>query len=168
MFERKRPGGWLHAPTQLELFAAADRRLTRVAGLAGLHIKRVEKVLPILVRGTKLLNVQATATDDLTATPVNRYTGSSRIWMNLVDLLGEAGLTVETGYRERNEVAYVPQTAHIFLYAVLAVPSVQLVTVVVTCPGGCPSPPAKAKSASWTRPWMKRQTRPQPRRRRTF
>jgi len=104
-----RPGGWLHAPANLELFAACDRRLTQVAGWATLNIKRVEKVTPVLVKGTKLLVIQAAATDDLTAVPVNRYAGTSSIWMNLVDLLSDAGLTVETGYRERFEVAYVPK-----------------------------------------------------------
>ena len=93
----------------LELFAACDRRLTKVVGWAGLNIKRVERVLPSLVRGTELLVIQAAATDDLTAFAVNRYTGSSSIWVNLIDLLSNAGLTVETGYRARYEVAYVPK-----------------------------------------------------------
>ena len=104
-----RPGGWLHAPANLELFAACDRRLTRVAGWAGLNIKRVERVHPSLVRGTELLVIQAAATDDLTAVAVNRYTGSSSIWVNLINLLSNAGLTVETGYRARYVVAYVPK-----------------------------------------------------------
>ena len=104
-----RPGGWLHAPANLELFAACDTRLTKVAGWADLNIKRVERVIPVLVKSTKLLVIQAAATDDLTAFAVNRYAGSSSIWVNLIDLLSEAGLTVETGYRERFEVAYVPK-----------------------------------------------------------
>ncbi|HEY3364695.1 MAG TPA: hypothetical protein VGK74_06550 [Symbiobacteriaceae bacterium] len=102
------PGGWLHAPAQLELFAAADKRLTRVAALGGLNVKRVERVIPMLVKSTSLLVLKAAPMTDLTALPVNRYKGTSSAWANVISLLSEAGLTVETGYRERFEVAYVP------------------------------------------------------------
>lgn len=102
-------GGWQHAPAQWELFAAADKRLTRVANWAGLNTKRVERVHARLVKGTKLLIIQAASPDDLTAFPVIRYGGSSSIWINLIELLSETGLTVETGYRERYDVAYVPK-----------------------------------------------------------
>lgn len=104
-----RSGGWLHAPAHLELFAAADRRLTRVANWAGLNVKRVERVHPKLVKGTKLLILQPAASEDLTALPVHRYAGSSSIWVNLIHLLGDAGLALETGYRERYHAAYVPK-----------------------------------------------------------
>ncbi|HEY3364663.1 MAG TPA: hypothetical protein VGK74_06390 [Symbiobacteriaceae bacterium] len=102
-------GCWMHAPAHFELFAAADRRLTRVAGLAGLNVKKVEKVNPKLVKGTKLLVIQAASTNDLTAVPVNRYARQSSIWINFIDLLGDAGLTLETGYREWYDVAFVPE-----------------------------------------------------------
>jgi len=105
----RRPGGWLHAPAHFELFAATNRRLTRVAEWANLHISRVDRVQVSLIKGTKLLIIQAALTEDLTAIVVNRYAGSSSIWINLIDLLAEAGLTVQTGYRERYEVAYVPK-----------------------------------------------------------
>jgi len=58
------------------------------------------------VKGTKVLVIQAASADDLTAIAVNRYIGSSSIWINLIDLLGEAGLMVKTGYRERYAVAF--------------------------------------------------------------
>jgi len=56
-----------------------------------------------------VLVIQAASADDLTAIAVNRYIGSSSIWINLIDLLGEAGLMVKTGYRERYAAAFVPE-----------------------------------------------------------
>ncbi len=104
-----RSAGWLHAPAHLQLLAVAERRLTRVAQLAGQTTRKVEKVHPKLIKGTKLLVIQVASPDDLTAVPVNRYAGSSAAWINLLQLLGGVGLTVETGYRERFDVAYVPK-----------------------------------------------------------
>lgn len=103
-----RSGGWLHAPAHLELFAAADRRLTRVANWAGMTVRQVERVHARMVRNTKLVVLQAASPDDLTAIPVNRYDTSSA-WINLIQLLGEAGLVVATGYREKYDVAFVPR-----------------------------------------------------------
>jgi hypothetical protein len=103
-----RSGGWLHAPAHLALFAAADKRLTRVANQEGIMVKKVERVLPKLIKGTRLLVIKAAKTEDLSAIPVNRY-GGSPVFINLISLLGEAGETVETGYRERFEAAYVPK-----------------------------------------------------------
>jgi hypothetical protein len=34
---------------------------------------------------------------------------ASAVFINLISLLGDAGETVETGYRERFEAAYVPK-----------------------------------------------------------
>jgi hypothetical protein len=95
-----RPGGWMHAPAYMELFAAVDKRLTRLAKLEGINVKRVERVLPKLIKGTRLLVIKAAKTEDLSAIPVNRY-GGSAVFINLMSLLGEAG--------ERFEVAYVPK-----------------------------------------------------------
>jgi hypothetical protein len=103
----KRPGCWIHSPAMVELFAAADKRLTRVANWAGMSAKQVAKVHARLVKGTKLVLITPAPVEDLTAIPVHRY-GSSAVF-NLVNLLGEAGLTVATGYRERYDVAYVPK-----------------------------------------------------------
>jgi hypothetical protein len=108
-----RSGGWLHAPAHLALFAAADKRLTRVAHLDHIMVKKVERVLPKLIKGTRLLVIKAAQTEDLSAIPVNRY-GASPAFINLISLLGEAGETVETGYRERFEVAYIPKSSPLY------------------------------------------------------
>lgn len=101
------PGGWIHSPAILDLFASADKRLTRVSDWMGMSVKRVEKVKPNLVRGTKLLILKPAKEGDLTAIPVVR-SGTS-VTINLITLLGEHGLTVETGYRERFDIAYLPK-----------------------------------------------------------
>lgn len=103
----RRSGCWIHAPGMVEFFAAADKRLTRVADWTTMEVKRVERVHANLVKGTKLVIIKPAPAEDLTAIPVNRYGYSATF--NLITLLGEAGLTVETGYRERYEVAYIPK-----------------------------------------------------------
>jgi hypothetical protein len=103
----KRSGCWAHSPAMLDLFAAADKRLTRVANWAGMNVKRVEKVHARLIPGTKLVIIKAAPVEDLTAIPVNRY--GTAVTINLISLLAEHGLTVETGYRERYDVAYIPR-----------------------------------------------------------
>lgn len=100
-------GGWIHSPAILELFAAADKRLTRVAEWMGMNVKRVDKVKANLLRGTKLLVLKPAQDGDLTAFPVVR-SGNS-VTINLIALLGEHGLTVDSGYRERYEIAYLPK-----------------------------------------------------------
>lgn len=103
------PVCWLHSPAHLELLAVADRRLTRVGLLGGLKDKKVQRVTAQLIEGTRLLAIQASHSNDLTALPVNRYRGGTSAWINLIDLLAEDGLTVETGYRERYAVALIPE-----------------------------------------------------------
>ncbi|MDB4897720.1 MAG: hypothetical protein JWN15_3982 [Firmicutes bacterium] len=103
-----RSGCWQHAPAQFELFAAADRRLTRVSDWAGMHVKKVERVQCTLLTGTKLLIIHPADADDLSAFPVRRY-GNSTAWVNMVSLLAESSLMVDTGWRERFDVAYIPK-----------------------------------------------------------
>lgn len=103
----RRSGCWLHAPALLNLFAAADKRLTRVARLDKIEVRRVERVRPRLVPGTKLVILKAAHAEDLSAIPVNRY--GRAVTVNLITLMSEHGLTVEPGYRERFEVAYIPE-----------------------------------------------------------
>ncbi len=106
-----RSGGWLHAPANLELFSAADHRLSRIAEPGAVSRKKVERVHCRLVPNTKLLIIKPAAANDLTALPVNRYAKSSGAWINLITLLEEAGLSVETGYRERFDAAYIPSAS---------------------------------------------------------
>lgn len=106
-----RSAAWLYGPAMLELMAMADRRLTKVAGLEGSSARRVERVKAMLIKGTKLLVVKAAPADDLTALPVTRYTGGSSAWINLISLLGTAGLTVESNWKELYEVAFVPKSS---------------------------------------------------------
>lgn len=102
-----RSGCWVHAPAMMEFFAAADKRLTRVANWSGMHVNQVEKVQAQLIKGTKLIIIKPAPVDDLTAIPINRYANAAMF--NLVTLLAETGLKVQTGYRERFDVAYVPK-----------------------------------------------------------
>lgn len=99
---------WRHAPAMIELLAVADKRLTRTANEAGQNVTKVEKVHAFLLKGTKILVLQAAPSNDMTAYPVSRYR-SSGAWINLMSLLGEVGFTGETGWKDRFEVAYVPK-----------------------------------------------------------
>lgn len=103
--------GWLHGPAHLELLAAADRRLTRVAELSGMVVRKVERVRACLLRGTKVVVIHPVGDTDRTGEPVRRYDGNSSAWINLFALLGENGLTVESGYKERYEVSYIPKNS---------------------------------------------------------
>ena len=103
----RRSGCWVHSPAMVDLFAAADKRLTRVAAWADIKVKRVERVHARLVPGTKLVVLKGARADDLSALPVNR--NGTTVTINLITLLSENGLTIETGYRERFEIAYIPK-----------------------------------------------------------
>jgi hypothetical protein len=107
-----RPSCWIQSPASVECNAAADRRLTRVAGWAGLNLKTVDRVHADLVPGTKLLVIRAGQVTDLSAAQVSRY--NSTAVFNLVNLLSEHNLLVETGYRERYEVAYIPKASKLW------------------------------------------------------
>lgn len=102
-----RSGCWITSPGKVEFFAAADRRLTRVAEWDTINVRQVEKVHAHLVPNSKLVIIKAARESDLTAIPVSRY-GSSAMF-NLITLLAEHNLTVQTGYKERYDVAYVPR-----------------------------------------------------------
>jgi len=102
-------GGWLHSPGHFEGFAATDERLTNVSALAGMPVTQVEKVLAFLIKGTKIVVIKPTYSNDPTGIPVTRTAGASSVWINLITLLAEPRLTVPTGYRVRYEVAYVPE-----------------------------------------------------------
>ncbi len=105
----RRSSAWLHSPAHLELLAIADKRLTRIAAQRGIIVNEVERVHATLIRGTRLVVIQPAGVNDLSALPVNRYEGTSSAWINLFTLLAPENLTVETGYKERFEVAYVPK-----------------------------------------------------------
>lgn len=102
----RRSSAWVHAPNQIELLTMAQKRLTRLAELKG--INKVERVHARLVKGTRLVVLQPAAAVDLTAVPVNRWATSSSAWINLYTLLAPEGIMVETGHKERFEVAFVP------------------------------------------------------------
>ncbi|HEY3365777.1 MAG TPA: hypothetical protein VGK74_12040, partial [Symbiobacteriaceae bacterium] len=100
---------WVHAPAVVQLSALAYTRLGNVAAMAGLKVKVVPKVQAKIIGKAKVLLLRAAADTDRTAYEVHRYTRSAGGWVNLFELLGSYGLTVETGYRERFDVLYVPK-----------------------------------------------------------
>jgi len=104
-----RSGGWLYSPGNLAIFAAADNRLTLLSSIEGRPVKQVNQVQPELIKGSTVVIFRTAPPEDLTAIPVNRYTGQSGAWINLFTLLAPAGLTVPTGYKERYEIAWVPE-----------------------------------------------------------
>lgn len=108
------PGGWLHAPANLELFASADRGLTTVGNLDNIPGKQMERAMAWLVPGTHLLILKGAKAKDLSALPVNRWASASGAWINLFTLLADAGLTVETGWRERYDIAYVEEDSPLY------------------------------------------------------
>jgi hypothetical protein len=107
-----RPSCWIEGPAMVEFNAASDRRLTRVAGWDGINTKKVGRVHADLVPGTMLLVIRAALPTDLSAIQVNRYASATKF--NLVDLLADQGLQVETNYRERYEVAYIPKASKLW------------------------------------------------------
>lgn len=103
----RRSGCWLHSPALLDLFAAADKRLSLVGKWAGIEAKLIPKVQVRLIPGTRVVTIKAAHADDLTAIPVHRY--GSAVTINLISLLGEHDLKVEAGWRERYDVAFIPK-----------------------------------------------------------
>jgi hypothetical protein len=104
-------GCWIYGPAMIEGNAQADKRFSKDAELDGNPTTKVEKAVLKLIPGTKLLVIKHAKANDLTATDVNRYTGASGFWINAFNLLGPAGLTVESGYRVRYDVAYIPKSS---------------------------------------------------------
>jgi hypothetical protein len=132
-----RPECWIQGPGMVEFNAASDRRLTRVANWAGMKVRKTKRVHAELLAGTKLVIVTAAQSTDLSAISVNRYGSSSTF--NLVDLLAEHGLQVESGYRERYEVAYVPKASFLYPFAHRN----------VSCSARCPGAGGPGRSISW-------------------
>lgn len=103
----RRSGCWLCSPATVELFAAAVKRLNLTGKWAGLESKVVQKVQARLIPGSRVVTIKPVSVDDLTAIPVSRYGHNASI--NLISLLGEHELKVETGWRERYDVAFIPK-----------------------------------------------------------
>lgn len=103
------PSAWGHAPAHYEFNATSDRRLLRCAKLAGIPGNEVVKVHGRLIKGTDLVAVIPADPNDTTAIPVNRYAGNSSAWVNLITLLAQYGLTIDTGYKELFYTAYIPK-----------------------------------------------------------
>lgn len=99
-------GGWMHAPAYLELFKAAVDRLAQVSRERGTTVRRVKHVRAALEEGSKKIWIFPTEQRDPDAIPVNYYRRKATI--NLITLLGQAKLTVETGYRERYALEFAP------------------------------------------------------------
>lgn len=100
---------WQYGPAMMQFGAAADKRLTKVAGWDNKKVKKVPRVHAFLLKGTKLLIIKPAHAEDHTALTVNRYRRSASAVVNLITLLSGAGLTVDTGYRERFDVTFIPR-----------------------------------------------------------
>lgn len=103
------PAAWAHAPAHYEFNAASDNRLLRCAKLAGIPGNQVQRVHANLIRGTDMVVVRPADPNDTTALPVNRYAGNTSAWVNLITLLAQYGLTIDTGYKELYYTMYVPK-----------------------------------------------------------
>ncbi|HEY3367188.1 MAG TPA: hypothetical protein VGK74_19200 [Symbiobacteriaceae bacterium] len=100
---------WVHGPAVVQLSALSYTRLRKIAELDRLKVKDVPKVTAKFIGDTKVLIIRAAAETDRTAYEVHRYKRTAGGWFNLFELLGSHGLTVESGYRERFDVLYVPK-----------------------------------------------------------
>jgi hypothetical protein len=109
----RRSGGWVHSPGHLEMFAAAHRRLVRVSNEQGIPGNHIGQVQAFIIPGTRILIIKGAHKNDLTAIPVSRYKGSSGAWINLFHLLAKVGLTVDTGYKEQYDIAYIPKASRL-------------------------------------------------------
>jgi len=104
----------IHGPAQLEFSAISDNRLTRCAGPEHLEAKKVQRVYPKYLKSGKVIIIKPAPKTDLDATPVNRYPGASGAWINVITMLSEAGMTVESGWRERYDVGIIPKESPFF------------------------------------------------------
>lgn len=104
------PVAWRHAPALLQFLATADRRLTKVARQSGINVPKVERLHAYLLKGTQLLILKPAPSTDTTAYEVKRFTRSGA-WVNLFPLLGETKYTIETGWKDRFDVAFIPETS---------------------------------------------------------
>jgi hypothetical protein len=105
----KRSTAWMHAPGNLELLTVAGKRLTRVAKWMGWSAKQVTHLQAEVLKGTRILIIKPAPETDRTAYEIKRYGSEFSGWANIWPLLAEAGLTVESGYKEKYEVNYIPQ-----------------------------------------------------------
>jgi hypothetical protein len=107
----KGPQGWVHGPGHVELLAMAGRRFIKVANDQGLPGRHVERAQASVIPGTEILVLKAAPANDLTAIEISRYKGSSSLWINCYDVLVQVGLTVDTGWKELYDVAYIPKAS---------------------------------------------------------
>jgi hypothetical protein len=102
---------WVHAPGRLELLALAASRLVKVSNQQGIPGNRIEKVQAYVIPGSKVLVIKGALSNDLTAITISHRKKSSSVWINCFTALAKAGLTVDTGYMELYNVAYVPNNS---------------------------------------------------------
>jgi hypothetical protein len=102
---------WVHAPGQVELLALAASRLVKVSNQQGIPGNRIEKVQAYVIPGSKVLVIKGAPATDLTAITIRRRKKSSSVWINCFTALAKAGLTVDTGYMELYNVAYLPNNS---------------------------------------------------------
>lgn len=104
----KPAGGWLHSPAHWQFYAAVEKRLIQCAKLDRKQMTRIERVHISLIPGTQLMTIKAADSQDMTAIAVTRPSGSG-FWVNAFNLLGDAELTVEPGFRQRYTAHNIPQ-----------------------------------------------------------
>lgn len=100
---------WIGAPAQWRFSALSYRRLLKVAEWMGMQVKELNGIQAQVIGNSKVVLIRPAMENDRTAYPLGRYKGSSGAAVNLAELLGAHGLFVETGYREKFDVYYVPR-----------------------------------------------------------
>lgn len=94
---QKESSAWMHAAANLQLLRIAALRLDQI-GRKRDKLPLVKHVRAGLVEGTRRVVIFPTPATDPDAIPVSYYRGSA--WINLISLLGPAGIMVEPGTRE--------------------------------------------------------------------
>lgn len=108
------PGAWGESPATIKFSAAGGRRLTKVARLAGKPDTKVTRVHARFIGNSNTILIKAADALDLTAIEVNYYKGLPGGAVNLYDLLAPANATIETRYRQRYDVHFVPKSSPLY------------------------------------------------------
>lgn len=108
------PGAWCESPAVFKFNAAGGRRLIRIARLDGKADTKVPRIHARFIGTANTILIKAADALDLTAFEVTYPKGLPGGAVNLYDLLGPAGATVETRYRQLYDVHFVPKSSPLY------------------------------------------------------
>lgn len=108
------PGVWVESPAVFKFTAAGGKRLTKVARLSGRADTKVLRIHARFIGASNTVLIKPAGELDLTAFEVTYPKGLPGGAVNLYDLLGPASATVQTRYRQRYDVHFVPKGSELY------------------------------------------------------